>query len=80
MSAGLKVNRPLAKQQSHSDDANKKELIMKTFIRVALTILSLSGVAYAQSAKDTGSAATSGVRHAPPQQGNDYNFLVGGGG
>ena len=53
---------------------------MKTFIRVALTILSLSGVAYAQSAKDTGSAATSGVRHAPPQQGNDYNFLVGGGG
>ena len=43
---------------------------MKTLIRVAFTALSLSfGIAHA--------AATS--NHSPAQQGNNYNFMEGGG-
>ena len=43
---------------------------LKTLIRVALTMLSLSGMAHARTAD-----------HASSQQsGNDYNFTAGGGG
>jgi hypothetical protein len=44
---------------------------MKTMILVAFAVLSL-GVGVANAA--------SGARHSPAQQGNNYNFLQGGGG
>jgi hypothetical protein len=43
----------------------------KTLIRVAFSILSLSGIAHAQ---------TSDHRVAPQQSGNAYNYMAGGGG
>jgi hypothetical protein len=44
-------------------------LRVKTLIRVALSVLSLGGMAQAQSS-----------RLSPPQSGNNYNFTTGGGG
>jgi hypothetical protein len=44
-------------------------------ILIAFTALSLSGAGLVQSA----SAATN-THETPSQQGNDYNFLAGGGG
>jgi hypothetical protein len=43
---------------------------VKTLLRVAFTVLSLSGIAHARSPDNA----------APQQSGNNYNFMAGGGG
>ncbi len=48
----------------------------KTWVRVAFTVLSLGGVAHAQS----DNLPVGNSHPAPTQQGNDYNFMAGGGG
>ncbi|MEA2738203.1 MAG: hypothetical protein QOH05_1510 [Acetobacteraceae bacterium] len=45
-------------------------LTIKTLVRIAITALSLSGMAHAHSVSML----------SPQQSGNNYNFLAGGGG
>jgi len=55
-------------------------LVSKVLIRVALAAISLSGVAHAQTPNKANAAPPHNARAAGSQQGNDYNFLAGGGG
>ena len=53
-------------------------LTTKILIRAAAIALSLTGVAHAQSANRADAPTT--THTMPVQQGNDYNFMAGGGG
>jgi hypothetical protein len=71
--------------------ARKQELMMiqstferfftkQTLIGAAFALVSLGGVAHAQDVRKVDPAAASHSRPAPILQGNDYNFMEGGGG
>jgi hypothetical protein len=53
---------------------------MKTLLRVAVTALSLGGMAHAQSVSHVDGTSMGNARPAPLHQGSDYNYTGGGGG
>ena len=52
----------------------------KALIRVAFALLSLGGIAHAESASVPDAKSGGATHRAPVVQGNDYNYMQGGGG